>query len=112
MKRPEDIAAPTTEIRTYCRFAPDRKDDFLWENDKAAYRMYGPALEYETITCGIDAWGKCVPYPIMDKMLKAYNERGISYHENHGEGGDFTRSVIRLVAAECAVCGWQDLFAA
>ncbi len=89
MKRPEDIAAPTTEIRTYCRFAPDRKDDFLWENDKAAYRMYGPALEYETITCGIDAWGKCVPYPIMDKMLKAYNERGISYHENHGEGGDF-----------------------
>ncbi|HDS84118.1 MAG TPA: DUF4861 domain-containing protein [Phycisphaerales bacterium] len=89
MKRPDGVTTPTTESRTYCRFAPDRKDDFLWENDKAAYRMYGPALEDETITCGIDAWGKSVPYPVMDKMLKAYNERGVSYHQDHGEGGDF-----------------------
>lgn len=89
MKRPDGIAAPTSQARTYCRFAPDRKDDFLWENDKAAYRMYGPALEDETITCGIDAWGKRVAYPVMDKMLKAYRERGLSYHQDYGEGGDF-----------------------
>lgn len=88
MKRPDGVAAPTTEARTYCRFAPDRKDDFIWENDKAAYRMYGPALEYETITSGIDAWGKNVPYPVVDKFLKAYNERGLSYHQDHGEGCD------------------------
>ena len=24
---------------------PERKDDFAWENDRGAYRVYGPALE-------------------------------------------------------------------
>lgn len=89
MKQPVALAKPRSEITTYCRFAPDRKDDFLWENDKAAYRMYGPALEYETITSGIDAWGKSVPYPVVDKFLEAYNKRKVPYHDDHGEGGDF-----------------------
>lgn len=89
MPKPDDLSIPTSEKITYCRFVPERKDDFVWENDKVCNRMYGPALEYETITCGIDAWGKCVPYPVFDKIIKAYNEEKISYHENHGEGGDF-----------------------
>lgn len=89
MKQPAGFEKPYTEAKTYCRFAPDRKDDFLWENDKAAYRVYGPALEYETITSGIDAWGKSVPYPVVDKFLEAYNKRKVPYHDDHGEGGDF-----------------------
>ena len=89
MKQPADLEKPRTEAMTYCRFAPDRKDDLLWENDKAAYRVYGPALEYETITSGIDAWGKSVPYPVIDKFLEAYNKRKVAYHDDHGEGGDF-----------------------
>src|SRR5262245_33955903 len=31
--------------RAYGRFVPERKDDVAWENDRIAYRVYGPALE-------------------------------------------------------------------
>ena len=89
MKRPEDMVILTPQYTTYCRFIPERKDDFGWENDKVAFRMYGPALEYETITSGIDAWGKCVTYPVIDKFIKAYVQHEIPYHYDHGEGGDF-----------------------
>jgi hypothetical protein len=89
LKRPEGMVIPDSPARTYCRFIPERKDDFGWENDKAAFRMYGPALEDETITSGIDAWGKCVPYPVIDKFIRDYNEKQIPYHYDHGEGGDF-----------------------
>ncbi|MCF7954293.1 MAG: glycoside hydrolase family 88 protein [Phycisphaerae bacterium] len=68
------------------RFVPERKDDFAWENDKVGFRMYGPALEDETITCGIDTFGKSVPYLIMEKMLTT---KGYIYHKDQGEGGDF-----------------------
>ncbi len=84
MKQPQELLRPASKTKTYCRFVPERKDDFAWENDKVAFRMYGPALEDETITCGIDAWGKCVSYPVIDKFYKDGH-----YHENHGEGGDF-----------------------
>lgn len=89
MQQPNSLQKPQTDITTYCRFIPERKDDFGWENDKVANRIYGPALEYETITSGIDAWGKNVPYPVIDKFIKAYNEEQIPYHYDHGEGGDF-----------------------
>lgn len=91
MVQPGGLHKPANPLTTYCRFIPERKDDFGWENDKAAYRMYGPALEYETITSGIDAWGKCVPYPVIDKFIWNYNNKKISYHDGHSdtEGGDF-----------------------
>ena len=31
--------------KTYGRFAPERKDDFVWENDCVAFRTYGLALK-------------------------------------------------------------------
>ncbi|MBV5342917.1 DUF4861 family protein, partial [bacterium] len=39
---------------THARFVPERKDDFAWENDLAAYRMYGPALANEKPSNGVD----------------------------------------------------------
>jgi hypothetical protein len=83
-KQLEGLNKPVSEITTYCRFVPERKDDFAWENDKVAFRMYGPALEYETVTCGIDAWVKCVSTPLVDKFYKEED-----YHKNYGQGGDF-----------------------
>ncbi len=83
-KQPEESKKSASEFTTYCRFVPERDDDFAWENDKVAFRMYGPALEWETITCGIDAWVKCVPTPVADKFYKEKD-----YHKNHGQGGDF-----------------------
>jgi hypothetical protein len=31
--------------RATVRYAPERLDDILWENDRTAHRIYGPALE-------------------------------------------------------------------
>jgi len=89
MKLPDGVRKPRPQATTYCSFLPERHDDFAWENDKVANRMYGPALEFETITSGVDAWGKCVPYPVVEKFIRDYTQKEIPYHENHGEGGDF-----------------------
>src|SRR5438552_4623317 len=33
------------DFRVYGRFVRERFDDFAWENDRVAHRMYGAALE-------------------------------------------------------------------
>jgi len=67
-------------------YAPYRYDDILWENDRTAHRIYGPALQaYEPpSTSGIDAWGKLVRWPFMERQLKTGQQ-----HDFHGEGLDF-----------------------
>lgn len=79
---PMDQRAPRASVK----FAPYRYDDILWENDRTAHRIYGPALEaYEPpSTSGIDAWGKIVPWPFMERQLKTGKQ-----HDFHGEGIDF-----------------------
>lgn len=75
--------------KTFARFVPERKDDFAWENDIAAYRMYGPALANENPSNGVDFWSKSTDKLVVDQRYKddIYNE--ISYHIDHGEGLDF-----------------------
>lgn len=80
-------AVPAEAGRTYCRFVPERKDDFAWENDQIAFRAYGPALAGSAENSGFDAWLKRVDYPIIDKWYKE-NAAGKSYHTDHGEGYD------------------------
>jgi hypothetical protein len=74
--------------KTHARQVPERKDDFAWENDFAAYRMYGPALAPENPGNGVDLWLKCTDSLVMDKFYADELERGISYHVNHGLGLD------------------------
>ncbi|MFD2037170.1 DUF4861 family protein [Belliella marina] len=85
------------EISTYARFVPERTDDFAWENDKVAFRTYGPnamdlVLEGKsggTLSSGIDAWHKKVSYLIIDKWYdKELNTPG-TYHKDDGEGADY-----------------------
>ncbi|MCH7413733.1 DUF4861 domain-containing protein [Belliella sp. R4-6] len=85
------------KISTFARFVPERTDDFAWENDKVAFRTYGPnardlVLEGKsggTLSSGIDAWHKKVDYPIIDKWYdKELNTPG-TYHKDDGEGADF-----------------------
>jgi hypothetical protein len=71
------------EKSTFARFVPERKDDFAWENDKIAFRMYGPALRDKKENAGIDCWLKRVEYPIINKW---YKEK--AYHDDTGEGHD------------------------
>ncbi len=77
----EDKSAPLV----FGRHVPERKDDFAWENDRVAFRMYGPALEADgEISSGIDVWSKSTSDLVIDKWYK-----GEDYHTDHGQGGDF-----------------------
>ena len=78
---------PEPERRTFGRFVPERSDDFAWENDLVAFRMYGPALAADAVNSGVDCWLKRVTYPIIDKWYEE-NASGQSYHEDRGEGYD------------------------
>ncbi|HLX90832.1 MAG TPA: DUF4861 family protein, partial [Puia sp.] len=70
--------------RAYCRFVPERKDDFAWENDRIAFRMYGKALEKTNENgFGLDVWVKRTENLILDEWYK----RG-DYHIDHGDGLD------------------------
>ena len=71
----------------YGRFVPERDDDFTWENDKVAFRVYGPAGPKSGQHSGVDNWLKQVDYPVINKWY-AGHVNGISYHENKGEGYD------------------------
>ena len=53
--------------RAYARLVPERKDDLAWENDKVAFRVYGPALRSGPEDSGIDVWCKRVARPVIDK---------------------------------------------
>lgn len=80
----------------YSRFVPERTDDYAWENNKVAFRTYGPtaqkmieeSVKGGTLSSGIDAWSKRVDYPIINKWYgKAIKEIG-AYHKDSGEGLD------------------------
>lgn len=77
------------EPATFCRFVPERSDDFAWENDQVAFRVYGPALAKGVENSGVDCWAKRVNYPIIDKWYRLDLEKKQSYHADHGEGLDF-----------------------
>ena len=72
----------------HARFVPERKDDFAWENNLAAYRMYGPALAPENPSNGIDLWLKCTDELIVDSFYYREHELHLPYHVNYGKGLD------------------------
>ena len=74
-------------LMAYGRFVPEREDDFAWENDKVAFRVYGPNSKGVGPVSGVDPWFKKVDYPIVDKWY-AEQLQGKSYHVDHGEGHD------------------------
>ena len=81
--------APRKEdFRAYGRFVRERFDDFAWENDRVAHRMYGPALETwqkEPLTSsGVDVWVKRTRALVVNDWYMVDD-----YHEDNGEGGDF-----------------------
>jgi hypothetical protein len=108
------------EAVEYCfsRIVPTRIDDYTWENDKVAFRTYGPraqALVEEgkeggIISSGIDCWLKKVSYPVINKWYKASEEEGISYHEDHGEGLDNYHVGISRGAGGLAIKGADDQY--
>lgn len=87
---------PEAELSTYSRFVPERTDDYTWENDKVAFRVYGPdaqrrieqKLENGTLSSGVDLWLKRTDQPIINKWYKGYLSDPSFYHTDRGEGYD------------------------
>ncbi|MFC1518608.1 DUF4861 family protein [Pseudomonadota bacterium] len=93
------------KVMAYGRFVPERRDDFAWENDKVAFRVYGPAAPLAGHSSGVDAWLKRVDYSIIDKWYLGH-VNGISYHEDKGEGYDpYHTGISRGVGASAI---WVD----
>jgi len=92
------------EFQVYGRFVREREDDFAWENDKIAHRMYGEALEtwpQEPLTSSaVDVWVKRVPRLVVNDWYMVDD-----YHRDHGEGGDF------YSAGSTRGCGGNGLWA-
>jgi len=77
--------------KTFARFVPERKDDFAWENNLAAYRMFGPALVNENPSNGVDLWLKRTEELVVDSFYRGDLKYGKSYHIDHGQGLDCYR---------------------
>jgi len=83
---------------TFCRYVPERKDDFAWENDRIAFRMYGKALEGTKENAnGIDVWVKRTTGLVLNERYK----RG-EYHVDHGDGMDYYHVGMSLGAGNIA----------
>jgi hypothetical protein len=78
----------TVQPKVYGRFVPERKDDFAWENEYAAYRMYGPSLRPENPSNGVDLWLKASPELVVDSFYYREHVLGLPYHINYGKGLD------------------------
>ena len=77
----------TFDARTFGRYVPERVDDFAWENNRIAFRMYGPALA-GAISNGVDVWLKRTESLIVDKFYYDDLNNKKSYHVDHGDGLD------------------------
>lgn len=84
----ERVSANQPDYKVYGRFVRERHDDFAWENDRVAHRMYGPDLETwkkdPLTSSGVDVWVKRVPKLVVNEWYMTDN-----YHQDHGEGADF-----------------------
>ena len=75
------------DFKVYGRFVRERHDDFAFESDRVAHRMYGPDLETwkkEPLTSsGIDIWTKRTKRLVINEWYLTDD-----YHRDHGDGAD------------------------
>lgn len=75
------------DYKVYGRFVRERHDDFAFESDRLAHRMYGQDLEtWKTeplISSGVDVWAKRTRRLVINDWYLTDD-----YHHDHGEGAD------------------------
>lgn len=75
------------QFKAYGRFVRERRDDFAWENDRVAHRMYGKALEtwaQEPLTSSsVDVWFKRTRRLVINDWYMVDD-----YHRDTGDGAD------------------------
>ena len=71
---------------------PTRKDDIGWENDRGAYRVYGPPLQKSgERSFGIDVWTKNSPeLDMRDRYYVDYDGNVRGYELGNGRKDDYT----------------------
>ncbi|MCS4302775.1 DUF4861 family protein [Chryseobacterium sp. BIGb0232] len=88
---------PESQTSTYSRLVPERVDDYAWENDKIAFRVYGPkgqeealrGIKSSTLSSGVDIWLKRTDRPVINDWYKGYLTDPMYYHKDtRGEGYD------------------------
>ncbi|CAD7801450.1 hypothetical protein CHRY9390_00778 [Chryseobacterium aquaeductus] len=88
---------PESKLTTYSRLVPERADDYTWENDKIAFRVYGPKGQAEalakvkssTLSSGVDIWLKRTEKSVINEWYKGYLTDPLYYHKDtRGEGYD------------------------
>lgn len=76
-----------SDFKVYGRFVRERHDDFAFENDKLAHRVYGPSLETwktEPLTSsGVDVWAKRTHRLVINDWYMTDD-----YHRDNGDGAD------------------------
>lgn len=92
--------------QVFGRYVPERMDDYAWENNLTAYRIYGPRLK-DPRTQGVDVWVKNTPKLIIDEWF-ARND----YHHNYGEGMDCYKVGGTLGGGALAVVDGEELLLA
>jgi hypothetical protein len=76
-------------VKTKGRYAPERFGDFIWENDRVAFRIYGaPLIAKDGPSNGIDALYKRSEEMVIDGWYVNELQNGLSYHNDNGTGLD------------------------
>lgn len=121
----------TMKVYVCGRQYPERLDDIAWENDRTAYRAYGPALQKTGEKAfGFDVWTKNTPdlevkkrydtehlyIPKINEMRKAGKTEeaekwltDISYHLDHGYGLDCYKVGPTLGCGTPALINGEDM---
>lgn len=121
------------ESSVYGRHYPERLDDIAWENDRIAFRTFGPALQHKgERDFGYDVWVKRVPELVIEQRyataLSPYTQdeiarlrkarkhaeanelyNTISYNVDHGNGLDCYKVGATLGCGTAALMQGDDL---
>lgn len=89
--------------QVFGRYVPERMDDYAWENNLTAYRIYGPRLK-DPRTQGVDVWVKSTHKMIIDEWFSRGN-----YHHNYGQGMDCYKVANTLGGGALAVVDGGEL---
>ena len=106
VRRTNDAEPPVQSLVAGMFVLP--REDYAWENDRIAFRMYGPALRSE-VNNGIDVWTKRVRSLIVAKWYREAEGAPAGkdpYHHDRGEGADFFDVGRSLGAGGCAL--WYE----
>lgn len=72
------------ESKVMAREVPERADDFVFENNLIAGRIYGKALEGNPTSPGVDIWVKLPGALVADTWYAEALKDGGYYHRDHG----------------------------